>query len=64
MNMTMPPELKDKLEVLRDKTNAESLSEVIRRSLAIYEVICAEQDKKSTVIFRSKDGTEKELMII
>ena len=62
--MTMPPELKDRLEELRDRTNAESLSEVIRRSLAVYETIISEQNNKSKIVFRSEDGAEKELIIV
>lgn len=65
MNMTMPPDLKDRLEALRDETNAESLSEVIRRSVGVYETICKERRDYPKIVLRSEDESkEKELVIV
>ena len=65
MNLTMPQGVKDQLEILRDETDAESLSEVIRKALALYDLVWDEKSKGSKMIFRSEDGkNERELHLL
>ena len=61
----MPPSVKDQLENLRDETNAESLSEVIRKALAVYDLVWLEKSKGYRMYFRSEDGKdERELHLL
>ena len=55
----MSAETKQQLEDLRDMTNADSMSEVVRRALAIYDFLWDEQRKGSKTIIRAKNGVEQ-----
>lgn len=55
--------MRQRLEDLRDETEADSLTEVIRRSLAVYEFLWKEKSKGAEVVIRT-DDTEKELVLL
>lgn len=59
--MTEP--VREKLENLRTQTQADSLTEVIRRALAIYDYLQAEKVKGNQIVVRSPQG-EKEVVIL
>ncbi len=64
LNLDMAPSVKERLERLRDKTHADSMSEVIRRALALYELIILEAARGSTIIVKSKNGSERHIEIL
>ncbi len=64
LNLDMPEAVKERLEVLRDDTQADSMSEVVRRALAIYELISREAALGSKFIVKSSDGTERHVEIL
>lgn len=47
---------RDQMERIKDKIDAVSISEVIRRALALYEVVIDELKGGSRLVFR-KDGS-------
>lgn len=64
LNLDLPQTLKDQIEQLRYASHADSLSEVIRRSLAIYDYLVTENSAGSTIIVRHKDGTESRIALL
>lgn len=60
----MPEEIKEQLEVLRDLTHADSMSEVVRRALAVYDFLLLEKSTGGVTFIRDKDGKERELFLI
>lgn len=52
------------MERLRVATEAESLTEVIRRALAVYEVLVEVSGGNRQVILRSKTGEEQSLLLL
>ncbi|MCP5114485.1 MAG: ribbon-helix-helix protein, CopG family [bacterium] len=64
LNLTTTKQVREKMEILRDKTNADSLAEVIRRSLALYEYILEEKERGARMFARTDDGEERELIIL
>jgi hypothetical protein len=64
LNLEMNEAVRDRLEELRDITQADSLSEVIRKSLAVYDLLSAERANGAKTYLRYKDGTERELVIL
>ena len=60
LTLKIPTATSDRLEDLQEKTEAESLTEVIRRALLIYEFLLT---KNAECILRFPDGTEKNLII-
>jgi hypothetical protein len=57
----MSVEVKEQIERLRDQIHADSMGEVIRRALAVYDYLQSEQTNGSNLVIRSKDGAEKGL---
>jgi Arc/MetJ-type ribon-helix-helix transcriptional regulator len=61
LNLDMPVEVKEQIEALRDRMRAESMSEVIRRALAICDFVLTQQEQGATVLLRSSDGADTRL---
>lgn len=55
---------KQQLELLRDLTNADSMSEVVRRALAMYDFACNETSAGADIIVRAKDGSEQKILLL
>lgn len=51
------------MEALRDLSGADTLTEVIRRSLAVYDALLRYSQKGATVVVRAADGTEQVLIL-
>lgn len=57
--------VRKRLEDLRNTTEADSLSEVIRRALTIYETfVVRTKDEKCKVFVRDEDGSEREIVFL
>ena len=61
LNLDMTVEVKEQLERLRDHVHADSMGEVVRRALAVYDYLHSEQTDGSHLVIRTKDGVEKGL---
>ena len=59
----MSDNVRKRLEKLRDEIDADSLAEVIRKSLATYEFLFSQTKKGAKVIIKSS-GEEKEVILI
>jgi hypothetical protein len=64
LSLEMAPEVRELLEDLKKRTNADTLAEVVRRALGTYDYLWAEKAKGARVIFRGAEGTERELLIV
>lgn len=53
-----------KLEALRDLTQANSLTEVVQRALAVYDFLHAEKAKGNALVVKDADGGEKEVVLL
>ena len=62
LDLNISERLRARLLRLRTETEADSLTEVIRRAVAAYEVLVAVRDN-GRIILRAKDGTERELLV-
>lgn len=55
--------VRERLSRLQQRSEADSLTEVIRRSLALYDLLLAARDNGEEIIIRSRDG-EKKLALV
>ena len=62
MNLEMSRKVRDRLERLSEESDL-TLSEVVRKSLAVYDLLWSEKLKGSTIIVRSSGG-EKEIEFV
>lgn len=63
LNLDLTERVRDRLERLRDETEADSLTEVIRRALHVYDVM-VHGAKNGTIILRKPNGEEIQLLLI
>jgi len=63
LNLEIQASIRERMEKLMEETEAYSLTEVIRRALAVYDVLWEEKRKGGTTIIRNGTG-EKELILI
>ncbi|HVW24137.1 MAG TPA: hypothetical protein VHC69_02135 [Polyangiaceae bacterium] len=60
--MELTERVRDRLERLRQQTEADSLTEVIRRALTLYDMVV--NDSNGRVVIRSKEGVEQEIVVL
>ena len=63
LNLEVSQAVRERLQRLKDETDADSLTEVIRRSLAVYELLWDQQQQGGETIVR-RDGTERSVFLI
>ncbi len=63
LTLEMAQSVRDRLEHLRDRTEADSLAEVVRRALAVYEVLWDEKAKGNRLMLEGADGTRELLLV-
>lgn len=59
LQLVLPEKSVDRLEALKEVTEASSYAEVIRRALRIYEGLLAETDAGGTVFVKRPDGSDE-----
>lgn len=64
LNLKMSEAVRLQMESLQQRTGADSLTEVIRRSLAYHDLIQSAKESGASVLIRYPDGTEKEIVIV
>jgi len=65
LNLELPIQVRERLEEIRVLSEAESVTEVIRRALSIYDLLLNMTVKEhGKVVIRSVDGTERELLLV
>jgi hypothetical protein len=64
LNLEIPDAQNQRLETLKEKTEAASLTQVIQRALAVYDLVITEKFRGSTVIIRDAEGKDRELILM
>ena len=63
LNLEMTESVRTRLEALRHQTEADSLAEVIRRSLAVYDFLLSEKEKGGKLVIKTSNG-DKEVILL
>ena len=64
MYIDLPEAVCQQVEELRKQVHADTLSEVMRRALALYELMIAERAKGFETVLRDNSGKEKQLQFM
>ena len=64
LNLEIHPDVKARLDDLQERTQAASLTEVIRRSLALYNLVVDLQQEGGRITLHRKDGTAETLAVL
>lgn len=63
VGLRVPKTTRERMETLRDEAEAESLSEVVRRALSLYEQLLRAFKQGDEIIVRRGDGTEQRVLL-
>ncbi len=63
LNLAVSEDVRDRIETLRDETDAESVTEVIRRALAVYDKLISKSQQGGEVFIRHR-GVEREVLLV
>lgn len=64
LNLDLTPEARERLERLKGICDADTMSEVIRRSLAAMEELAKHQKSGGSIILRFSDSDEEQRLIV
>jgi hypothetical protein len=64
LNLDLAVPLHRRLERIQKHTEADSVSEVIRRAVRVYDAILDAQADGSRVVVIDQDGTQRELLVV
>lgn len=59
----MSEDVRQKLEQLRTETQADSLAEVVRRALAVYDYLWTQKSAGANLLVKDEDGV-RELVLL
>jgi Arc/MetJ-type ribon-helix-helix transcriptional regulator len=57
VQLELPPQAMERLQRLKDRTEAASYAEVIRNALRVFEALASEHEQGSEFLVKRKDGS-------
>lgn len=63
LNLDLPVSVRERMDRVREMSEADTISEVIRRSLAVYEALLDMAHDGAKVVTRGRDGTEEVVLM-
>jgi hypothetical protein len=64
MSLEVAESVRDQILRIMEITEADTMTEVIRRAVKLYEVLHAEAGKGNVVVVRKEDGSEQQLLMV
>lgn len=64
LSLDVTPRVREQLGDLETRTEAGSITEVIRRALALYDLVIEHQGEGGKLIFRHSDGEDEVLKVL
>ena len=63
MNVDVHPEVKAQIQDIQERTRADSMSEVLRRAVQLYDVLLQAQEANGTIVINPKQGVPREVVL-
>jgi hypothetical protein len=64
LNLELNSVARDQLQRVQKRTHSPSITEVIRRSLALFDLFTEHTSRGGEVVFRDRDGTEEKVRLL
>jgi hypothetical protein len=64
LSLDISPKIRERLDELTVKTEAGSITEVVKRALTLLDLVTEHQAEGGTLIFKHADGTQETLRIL
>lgn len=63
LNLEVPERVRENLDRLRELADADSMTEVVRRALMVYDALLTAHKEGAKVVVRRRDGREETLFL-
>ena len=63
LTLDVPDPVRERLERLKTKSEASSVTEVVRRALAVYELLLEADVSGGSVLIAASDGSVKQVVV-
>jgi hypothetical protein len=64
LSLEVPKKTRDQINDLVGRSGASSLTEVVRRALALYDLVLEHEHEDGKIVLRHKDGREEVIRLI
>jgi len=64
LNLEFPAQIYEQMQTVQQRSNAASLTEVLRRSLALYDMLTEHVRRGGGIVLVDRDGKEEKLWIL
>lgn len=64
LSLDVTPAVRERLRSLEERTEAGSITEVIRRALSLYDLVIEHQDEGGKIVFEHSDGARENLRVL
>jgi len=64
LNLKVAPQIRTRMEELRDETGAYNLGEVVSKALALYDYVCGQKQNGAKILIEDADGALRELVVL
>jgi hypothetical protein len=64
LNLDISPQANKNLTDLKNRTESTSVAEVIRRAIALYDLVTTHMEKDGSIILKHKDGEQEVLRLL
>jgi hypothetical protein len=64
LNLEFPPPIHEQMQVVQQRSHAASLTEMLRRAVALYDLITEHVMEGGEIILRNRKGEDKKLRIL
>jgi hypothetical protein len=64
LNLEFPPQIYEQLQEVQRRSNAASLTEVLRRALALYDLVTEHVGEGGKLVLEDRDGKGEKLRIL
>jgi hypothetical protein len=64
INLILTSKVKEQIDEMQELSNASSLTEVLRKSLAVYQFLLDRRAPDGSVTLKNSDGSEEKIVLL
>jgi hypothetical protein len=64
LNLEFPPPIHEQMQVVQQRSHAASLTEMLRRAVALYDLVTEHVSEGGEIILRNRKGEDEKLRIL
>lgn len=64
LNLELSAQARERLESLKERSDLSTMTDVVKRSLFLYDVMLKHQNAGGFIVLQGKDGSEERLLLL